>query len=106
MHPNISYTFHALNRQAQRNLSPDDVRFVLRHGRRVHNAGALHVFLARRDIPTNKMLAQRYGRLEGTTLVLHCVNGGWTLITAYRNRRGLKAVRQKTKYDRRVTSWC
>lgn len=101
---NVQYTFHALNRQAQRNLSDDDIRFVLRYGRRVHNAGALHVFLAWRDIPANKTLAQRYGRLEGTVLVLQNTAGEWTLITAYRNRRGLKAVRTKTKYDRRVTS--
>lgn len=102
MQPNVRRTVHALNRQAQRNLSDDHVQFVLAHGRRVHNAGALHVFLARRDIPANKMLAQRYGRLEGTVLVLHGTNDDWTLITAYRNRHGLKAVRAKRKYDRRV----
>ena len=104
MQPNVQRTVHALNRQAQRNLSDDDVRFVLAHGRRVHNAGALHVFLGGRDIPADKTLAQRYGRLEGTVLVLNCAAGEWTLITAYRNRRGLKAVRAKRKYDRRVIS--
>ena len=102
MQPNVQYTFHALNRQVQRNLSDDDIGFVLAHGRRVHNAGALHVFLARRDIPTNKTVAQRYGRLEGTVLVLHGTNDEWTLITAYRNRHGLKAVRAKRKYDRQA----
>jgi hypothetical protein len=94
-------TAHALHRQAQRNLSDDDVQFVLRNGRRVHCAGALHVFLGGRDIPADKELARRYARLEGTVLVLAHTADGLALVTAYRNRRGLKAVRAKAKYDRR-----
>ena len=105
MQPNIRYTAHALNRQAQRNLSPNDIQFVLQHDRRVHNAGALHVFLGGRDIPADRTLARQYGRLEGTMLVLHLSADEAILVTTYRNRRGLKAVRTKTKYDRRHTSY-
>ena len=104
MQATIFSTAHALNRQAQRNLSADDVRFVLTHGRRIHSAGALHVVLGGRDIPGDKDLARRYGRLEGTVLVRHPSPDGLVLITTYRNRRGFKAVRAKQKYDRRVRS--
>jgi hypothetical protein len=100
----VVHTVHALSRQAQRNLSADDIQFVLAHGRRVHAAGALHVFLGGRDLPSDKALARRYGRLEGTVLVLHVSGDEFVLVTAYRNRRGLKAVRAKAKYDRRGTS--
>jgi len=102
MQPAIHYTAHALSRSAQRNLSADDVKFVLTYGRRVYNAGAMHVFLARRDISTEKAIVQRYGHLEGTVLVLNVEAHGLTLITAYRNRRSFKAVRTKAAYDRRA----
>ncbi len=101
----IHATGHARSRQAQRNLSDKDVQFVLTYGRRVFAAGALHVFLARRDIPTDRTLARRFGHLEGTILVLAPFDEGLVLITAYRNRRGLKAVRSKAKY-RRTRSSC
>jgi hypothetical protein len=100
MQPTIRYTAHALSRRAQRNLSDADVQFVIEHGRRTHAAGALHIFLAGRDIPSEKTIARRFGHLEGTVLVLS-PDSDPTLITAYRNRRGFKAVRTKAKYDRR-----
>lgn len=102
----VHYTAHALSRSAQRNLSADDVAFVVAHGRRVYCAGALHVFLPGRDIPTEKATARRYARLEGTTLVLSAADQELTLITAYRNRRGFKAIRAKMRYDRRARSAC
>lgn len=102
MQPTIRYTTHAAGRSARRNLSDDDVEFVLAHGRRVHRAGALHVFLAGRDIPADKAIVRRYGHLEGTMLVLSEDSGELVLITAYRNRRGFKAARTKSPYDRRA----
>lgn len=102
MQPMLYPTAHALHRQAQRNLSDDDIQFVIEHGRRVYCAGALHVFLGGRDIPAGKAVARRYGRLEGTVLVLAGTADELVLVTAYRNRRGLKAVRAKAKYDRRA----
>jgi hypothetical protein len=98
---NVCYTAHGSHRQAQRNLSDDDIAFVLRHGRRLHGAGALHVFLGARDIPNDKEAARRYSRLEGTTLILAHAPDSLVLVTVYRNRRGFKAARAKAKYDRR-----
>lgn len=98
----VKYTAHALNRRAQRNLSHDDIAFVLRYGRRYHCAGVLHVCLGRRDIPGDRELMRRYGRLEGTTLVLKPTCDGLVLVTAYRNRRSFKHVRAKRKYEWRA----
>ena len=104
MQPTIRYTAHAISRQAQRNLSAEDIEFVVAYGRRIHCAGAVHIFLGGRDIPGERAIAQRFGRLEGTVLVLSTVPEAPVVITAYRNRHGLKAIRAKAKYDRRGRS--
>ena len=101
MQTTMRYTAHAISRQAQRNLSPADIDFVATHGRRIRCGGALHIFLGGRDIPAEKAVAQRFGRLEGTVLVLSAAEDEPYVITAYRNRRGLKQLRIKAKYDRR-----
>mgnify|MGYP005837721161 CR=1 FL=1 len=95
-------THHARHRGAQRNLSADDIAFVLQHGRRIWSGGAEHVFLARRDLPPERDLRRQFERLEGTVLVVDNVHDGTVLITAYRNRRALKHIRCKTKYARAV----
>ncbi len=97
----IQPTHHVQLRQAQRNISDQDVAFVLHFGRRIHNAGALHVFLGRRDLPADRRLRRRFERLVGTVLVL-CDDGETSvLVTAYRNRNALRELRRKQKYDRR-----
>ena len=100
MHVTIRSTSHAQSRQARRNLSDQDVQFVFEHGRRMRCAGALHVFLGRRDIPADKEIHSRFAHLEGTMLVMDDTQGEAILITAYRNRRGLKQLRARAKYDR------
>lgn len=92
-------TEHARQRQAQRNLSPDDIEFVIEHGRYIHNGGALHIFLGKQDIPREKGVQRRFGRLEGTTLVMAEEEDKLILITAYRNRKGFKQLRTKRKYN-------
>ena len=96
----MMYTDHARERQAQRNLSAEDVQFVWEYGRAYRCAGAVHVFLGRRDLPADKTMYQRFARLEGTTLVLDDTDTEPVLITVYRNRRGIKRIRSKTKYER------
>ena len=100
MQMTIRSTSHARSRQARRNLSDQDVRFVFEHGRRMRCAGALHVFLGRRDIPADKEIHSRFAHLEGTMLVMDDTQGEVILITAYRNRQGLRRLRVKAKYDR------
>ncbi len=59
----------------------------------------LHVFLGRRDIPADKTIHSRFAHLEGTMLMMDDTQGEVVLITAYRNRRGLRRLRAKAKYD-------
>jgi len=89
-------------RQAQRNLSPQDIDFVIEYGQQFNSGGALHIFLRRRDIPNDTSIYQQFARLEGTILVIARENKRLVLITAYRNRHGLKAIRAKAKYDHRA----
>ncbi len=100
MEPAMHHTKHAVVRRAQRNLTEQDIEFVFEYGRFIRCAGALHVFLCRRDIPSEKELYQRYARLEGTTLVVNDTGRVPVLITTYRNRRAYKGIRSKAKYRR------
>ncbi|MCZ7670688.1 MAG: DUF4258 domain-containing protein [Chloroflexi bacterium] len=62
---NIHQTLHVQQRMAQRNISMDDLDFVLLYGEVFHRAGAVHVHLRRCDI--SERWYQQFGRLEGTT---------------------------------------
>lgn len=101
MQPSVRYTAHGRSRCRQRNLSDADVQFVMDYGRHTWCADALHVFLGRHDMPASKAAARRFGHLEGTVLVFARATDAPMLITAYRNRRGFKAIRSKAAYDRR-----
>ena len=90
-------SIHAGRRLAQRNLSPEDVRYVFAHGRLYHTGKALFVHLGLRDIPAEHRRESRLRRLEGTILVLD-PGTGQHLTTAYRNRRhGSRDIKRKPK---------
>lgn len=96
-HTITSISLHAGRRLAQRNLSPEDVRYVFAHGRIHHTAKAVFVHLGLRDIPLEHRRDDRRRRLEGTVLVLDPATG-LHLTTAYRNRRrGSRDIRRKRK---------
>lgn len=86
---------HGAERAAQRNISPEDMDFVLQYGQEIHRSGAIFVFLGRRDIPESMARRSRADRLVGTTILLssdeECV------ITAYRNRKALREIKRKDK---------
>ena len=95
MTQSITLSDHALTRMAQRNLSAEDVEYVIQFGCPVRSGGALHYFLRQEDIPyADRKSVQR---LEGTTVLMD--RGEQYIITVYRNRRGLKEIRQKTKRE-------
>lgn len=96
----IAISNHARLRQAQRNLKDDEVAFIMRHGRRIRSGGVLHIFLGRRNIPADRETFQKYHHLEGATLVISDASETPVLITVYRNRRALRDIRRKQKYDR------
>ncbi|QRN84296.1 DUF4258 domain-containing protein [Chloroflexota bacterium] len=90
-------TIHATKRAAQRNLSKADLEYVIRHGTRVHKAGACFYFLGGKDIPPEDRKDAELARLEGTTVVLD--PGQKAIVTVYRNRTsGLKGIRHKQDY--------
>lgn len=98
----VSISCHAGRRLAQRNLSPDDVDYVVAHGRLYHAAKATFIHLGWRDIPTEHRRHDKLRRLEGTVLVLDPFTGQH-LTTAYRNRqRGSRDIRHKGK---RSNAW-
>lgn len=91
----VELSNHAATRMAQRNLSAEDVEYVIQFGCPVRSGGALHYFLRHADIP--KADRKRAQRLEGTTILMD--RSGQFIITVYRNRRGLKVLRQKVKWE-------
>jgi len=84
-------TYHAQLRAAQRNLSPADLAYVVAHGRRIRNTGAIFCFLGRRDLPACDCADARAARLIGVTVVIvdHRV------VTVYRNSKGLRTIKRK-----------
>ena len=97
----LFYSDHALRRIAQRGLSMEDVEYVVANGRRIHAAGVIQCFLAKRDIPKRDLKNDKFARLEGTVVLL--VRSSWArlvVITVYRNRKGLRKIRVKAKYAR------
>lgn len=89
----LGLTAHASQRLSQRNLSQQDIEFTLKHGRIEHCAGATVYFLGYRDIPDEYRNLKRFNRLQGTVLIIS--NNAPVLITAYRNRKGLRKLKKK-----------
>ena len=87
---------------AQRNVSPDDLEYVLEHGERINTTGITIYILRKRDIPEDDRNKSKITRLEGTVVLTGFAHeGGLEIITAYRNKSACKAVRSKAKYDHR-----
>lgn len=89
-------TQHASRRMAQRNVSDQDIHFILRYGQKLHRAGCIIFFLRQRDIPPDKQADKAFTRLEGTAVV---INRRFSrILTVYRNRRrGLQNIKQKPR---------
>lgn len=94
----LTFSDHADLRCAQRNLTPAEVAYVVRHGRRSRRAGAIFVNLGRRDVPAADRRNQRVAQLIGTTAVV--ASDGGLIITVYRNEAAHKSNRRKAKYRR------
>ena len=98
LHPTPISTQHSEQRQAERGIADAQLDYVMEHGTRLWRAGALHVFLRKRDIPSQDR--RMYGKLEGIVVLLDPKGG--TIITTYRGSRrtGLKSIRCKPKFCR------
>ncbi|MCP4420366.1 MAG: DUF4258 domain-containing protein [Chloroflexi bacterium] len=98
MNNQIIYTHHAQKRMAQRNVSEAEVSFILQHGQAVHCAGAILVTCRRKDIPKNKLVSDKFRRLDGVTVVIS--RDEPTIMTVWRNRKqGLRHIRHKPRYS-------
>lgn len=91
-----SFTWHARRRGARRNVAPDAVDYVLAHGRMIQRTGVMFYFLGWRDIPPCDRRASWASRLEGSIVI---VASDGAVITIYRNRRGLRTIARKMKYQ-------
>jgi hypothetical protein len=95
-----SLSTHAFLRSAQRNLSYDDIAFIIQHGSRVHRTGVIFCQLRQKDIPPDTPGNHRHRQLAGTTVVL-CKCGHY-VITLYRNERAFHRDARKNKYNNTV----
>jgi hypothetical protein len=90
------FSDHADLRCVQRNLSEDEVHFIIEYGEMTRRTGVIFFHLRKRDIPQHYSKNQRLARLVGTTVVVdkECS----LVITVYRNDEARKKDRRKTKY--------
>lgn len=89
-------TTHADKRCRQRGLADEQILLVLEHGTAIRTAGALFYFMAGKDIPRHIPSSMKE-RIAGITLVVDPESN--ELLTAYKNRHALKAIRKKVRYD-------
>ena len=87
---------------AQRNVSRNDLEYVLEHGKRINATGIMAYMLRKRDIPDDDRNRSEITRLEGTVVLTGFTqNGDLEIITTYRNKSVFKVFRTKAKYDNR-----
>lgn len=96
----IQLSQHATKRSAQRNLSYDEICFIVRHGRRIRRTGVIYCQLQANCIPADLSPQHPFQRLVGATVVLN--NAGTSVITVYRNGSAFKKDRRKSKYARQM----
>jgi hypothetical protein len=92
---------HARHRSAQRNLSDEDIDFIVQHGQHVHRTGVIFCQLRHKDLPTQIPGNHRYRQLVGTTVVL-CRCGHY-IVTLYREAKAFHRDRCKRKYNIQAT---
>ncbi len=94
---NFFLSNHASTRSAQRNLSDDDIAFIIQNGSRVHRTGVIFCQLRNKDLPRDTPGNHRHRQLVGTTVVLS--KCGHYVITLYRNERAFQRDTRKRKYN-------
>lgn len=96
--PFLCPTAHAKLRMAQRNLSNEEVSYVLLYGQSWHKAGATITYLREKDMPFADQAEQKLQRLIGA-IVVTTTDSDRVILTAYRNRRsGLRNIKHKSDY--------
>lgn len=88
----IGFSEHCRERMAQRNVSDEDVRYIVARGVMEYRTGVQCFTLPRRSIPAD----ERSERASLQSLVVLVCDG--YVITVYRNRNPLRHIRRKAKY--------
>jgi hypothetical protein len=94
-HPEVCLTAHARKRGAQRNLSAENLRYILAFGREYQRTGVTFVVLRRCDIPREDLRDPKVARLAGAIAL---VSADGAIITVYRNAEAARAIVRKMKY--------
>jgi len=95
-HP-LLLTNHARKRMAQRNLTLEQISYIMRYGQQTHCAGAILLTLRRKDIPETLLKDDTIACLEGTTAVFSREEP--LLLTVWRNRQnGMRHIKRKPPY--------
>lgn len=85
---------HAHRRGSQRNVTPDQIEYVVRHGRVYRGHGAAHYFFGRKERQKIRDNDHKWAdRLEGIVVVTD--PDRQTVKTIYRNRDAPRALRKK-----------
>jgi hypothetical protein len=92
----ISLSQHAEMRSAQRNVSFDEILFIIRHGRRTRRTGVIFCQMLEKNMPENIPANDPIQRLVGTTVVLcEC---GHHVVTIKRGVKSFFKDKRKSKY--------
>ncbi len=83
-------TSHAVQRSAQRNISPEAIAATLEYGRKLHRTGRTFFTLLNKDVAENPEL-QIYA---GTTIL---VGRDGSIVTAYANKNSYSVIKKKSK---------
>lgn len=96
----INLSEHTHLRMAQRNLSMDDLEYVMEYAHKLHKAGALIYYLRKKDIPAWDQPNARLARLAGTAVVV--TRDGRLVMTTWRNlQTGLQHLKKKPDHSTR-----
>lgn len=96
--PGLTLSLHARRRMEQRGISTTDLDLVFQRAVEIYNGGALFLYMRRKDLPDSATPDQRE-RLEGLTLVISLDDGD--VITAYKNKAGIRPILKKLKARRK-----
>lgn len=90
-------TIHGSERAVDRNLSDDDIDFIVSYGHRERHTGVIYCQLRTRELSIHFPHEPEYERLVGATVIL--CSCGRTVITVYRNEAAFRKDRRKAAYD-------
>ncbi len=91
-------TKHARERSQRRKFSLAEIAYVMEHGRLLYRTGVRFYFLGNKDLPLKDRNLPWAQHLVGTTLLVS--GDGPTLITLYKNPKGLGDIKRKSKFRR------